>query len=36
MTSDIEREKAEANLELLKRDRERRERIVEGERYWLH
>jgi hypothetical protein len=32
----LEREKAEANLELLKRDRERRERIVEGERYWLH
>ena len=31
-----ERERAEADLELLKRDRERRERIVEGERYWLH
>jgi hypothetical protein len=32
----LEREQAEANLELLKRDRERRERIVEGERFWLH
>jgi hypothetical protein len=32
----LERTRAEAGLELLKRDRERHTRIIEGERYWLH
>jgi hypothetical protein len=32
----LERERAEANVELLKRDREKQTRIAEGERYWLH
>jgi hypothetical protein len=31
-----ERTRAEADLALLKRDKERRERIIEGERFWLH
>jgi len=32
----LEREKAEANLALLQRDRDRRTCIVEGACYWLH
>jgi len=32
----LAREKAESNLELLRRDREKQTRIAEGERYWLH
>jgi hypothetical protein len=32
----LEREKAEANLELLRRDRERRTSIAEGRAVWLH
>jgi hypothetical protein len=32
----LERTKAEAEVELLKRDRERCTRIADGERYWLH
>jgi hypothetical protein len=32
----IEREKAEAGLALLHRDRDRRIRNFEGEPYWLH
>jgi hypothetical protein len=32
----FERERAEADLELLRRDRDRRTCIAEGQQYWLH
>jgi hypothetical protein len=32
----LARTKAEADLELLRRDRQRHTREVEGERFWLH
>jgi hypothetical protein len=35
-TAVLQRTQAEADLELLKRDRERTTRISEGGRYWLH
>jgi hypothetical protein len=32
----LERQRAEADLELLKRDRDRHTRISQGAQYWLH